>query len=179
MSSAVTVRDVMTREFLGVSEGDELVETVELLLEEGAECAVVLRGRDPVGLLSERDVLSLLVSGTDPASTTVSDVMSDGIVRINSGGSLTAAAGEMSREGVRWLLAVEDDDPVGVLTAHDIVAASTMVPGSEAESMAPSMVASDPEAEYDTQGICEACGTLARDLENANGQLVCPNCREA
>ena len=176
MSSAVTVRDVMTREFLGVSEGDELVETVEILLEEGAECAVVLRGRDPVGLVSERDVLSLLVRGTDPAAATVSDVMSDGIVRIDSGGSLATAAGTMSREGVRLLLAVENDDPVGVVTAHDVVAASTMVP--DVEGSAPSVAVNDPEAEYDTQGICETCGTLARDLVNANGQLVCPNCRE-
>ena len=162
-----------------LSEGDELLETIELLLEEGAECAVVLRGRDPVGLLSERDVLSLLVRGTDPSSATVSDVMSDGIVQIASGGSLTAAAGTMSREGVRWLLAVEDEDPVGVVTAHDVVAASTMVPEDDATSVTSSMVESDPEAEYDTQGICEACGTLARDLVNTNGQLICPNCREA
>ncbi len=177
MSSAVTVRDVMTREFLGVSEGDEVLETIELLLEEGSECAVVLRGRDPVGAVSERDALSVLVRETDPTSATVSDVMSDGIVRISSGASLPAAAGAMSREGVTWLLAVEDDGPVGVVTAHDIVTASTMVPDSNEAPTAVSMGANDPEAEYDTQGICEACGTLARDLVNENGQLVCPNCR--
>lgn len=178
MSSAVTVRDVMTREFVGVSEGDEIVETVELLLAEGAECAVVLRGREPVGAVSERDVLSLLVAGTDPTAATVSDVMRNGIVRIPSGGSLASAAAKMSREGTRWLLAIEDDEPVGVVTAHDIVAASTLVPGSD-DSVDATTLASDPEAEYDTQGICEACGMLARDLQNENGQLICPNCREA
>lgn len=176
MSSAVTVRDVMTREFLGVSEGDDIGETVSLLLEEGADCAIVLRGRDPVGAMSERDVLSLLVQETNLDSATVSDVMSDGIVRIASDASLSMAAETMSREGVKRLLAIEDDGPVGVVTAHDIVTASTMVPGSEEATMSPSMNA-EPEAEYDTQGICESCGTLARDLVNENGQLVCPNCR--
>lgn len=178
MSSAVTVRDVMTREFLGVSEGDPLLETVEMLLEDGTECAVVLRGRDPVGRLSERDALSVLVEGTDPAAATVADVMSDGVVRISSGASLTAAAGTMAREGVGWLLAIEDG-PVGVVSAHDIVAASTMVPDAEQSPTAVSTGVTDHEAEYDTQGICEACGTLARDLTNANGRLVCPNCRDA
>ena len=176
MSSAVTVRDVMTRQFLGVSEGDPLLETVELLLEDGADCAVVLRGRDPVGTLSERDALSLLVGETDPDAATVSEVMNDGVVRISSGASLAAAAGAMAREGVGWLLAVEDE-PAVVVTAHDIFAASTMVPDAE-ESRARSTGVTDPEAEYDTQGICEACGTLARDLVKANGQLVCTNCRE-
>jgi CBS domain-containing protein len=174
MSSAVTVRDVMTRQFLGVSEGDPLAETVELLLEDGTECAVVLRGRDPVGAVSERDALSVLVEEADPAAATVSDVMSDGVVRISSGASLGAAAGAMAREGVRWLLAVENE-PVGVVTAHDIVTATTMVPDADESPVG----ATDPEAEYDTQGICESCGALARDLVNANGRLVCPNCRDA
>ncbi|EMA47302.1 signal transduction protein with CBS domains, partial [Halococcus saccharolyticus DSM 5350] len=96
MSSAVTVREVMTREFVGVSEGDAVVETVELLLDEGAECAIVLRGRDPVGMLSERDALSLVTSDTDPATATVSDVMSDGVIQIPSDESLAAAAGVMT-----------------------------------------------------------------------------------
>ncbi|MGQ5516794.1 CBS domain-containing protein [Halococcus saccharolyticus] len=178
MSSAVTVREVMTREFVGVSEGDAVVETVELLLDEGAECAIVLRGRDPVGMLSERDALSLVTSDTDPATATVSDVMSDGVIQIPSDESLAAAAGTMGREGVRWLLAVEDEDPVGVVTAHDVVVASTMVPETDTGT-GPSSATTDPAAEYDTQGICEACGALANDLVNANGQLVCTNCREA
>ncbi|HET7323030.1 MAG TPA: CBS domain-containing protein [Halococcus sp.] len=176
MSTQITVRDVMTREFLGVSEGDDVRETVSLLLEDGIGYAVVLRGRDPVGAMSERDALSVLVAGTDPDSATVSDVMSDGIVRIHSGASLASAAGAMSREGVKWLLAIEDDEPAGVVTAHDIVVASTMVPDSDETSM-PSSGGTDPEAEYDTQGICEDCGALARDLVNQNGRLVCPNCR--
>lgn len=177
MSSAVTVRDVMTRQFVGVSESDGVVETVELLLAEGAECAIVLRGREPVGTLSERDVLSLVTGDTDPASATVSDVMSDGVIDVSSGESLAAAAGTMGREGVRWLLAIEDEEPVGVVTAHDVVVASTMMPEDDAGT--PATAATDPAAEYDTQGICEACGALARELANANGRLVCPNCREA
>jgi signal-transduction protein with cAMP-binding, CBS, and nucleotidyltransferase domain len=168
----------MTREFVGVSEGDRVVETVELLLEEGAACAIVLRGHDPVGMVSERDALSLLTSDTDPAATTVADVMSDGVIQVPSDESLTAAAETMGRESVRWLLATKDEDPVGVVTAHDIVVASTMVPEADTGTEPPSTT-SDPAAEYDTQGICEDCGALASDLVNANGQLVCANCREA
>ena len=29
-----------------------------------------------------------------------------------------------------------------------------------------------------TQGVCENCGALVPDLVTANGQAVCPNCRE-
>jgi CBS domain-containing protein len=171
MSSAVTVREVMTREFLGVSEGDDLLETVELLLAEEADCAVVLRGRDPVGALNERDALSVLVGGTDPDTATVGDVMSDGVVRIASDASLAAAAGAMAREDADWLLAVEDE-PVGVVSAYDVVAASTIAPDSSGIQ-----TATADSTPYDTQGICETCGALASDLVNVNGQSVCANCR--
>ena len=177
MSSAVTVRDVMTREFVGVSESDGVIQTVELLVAEGAECAIVLRGRDAVGMVSDRDALSVVTSDTDPAAATVADVMSDGVVRIPSSGSLATAAETMEREGVRRLLAIEEAEPVGVVTAHDVVAASTLVPEPGA-GVGPAPATTDPVAEYDTQGICEACGALAHDLVDANGRLVCPNCRE-
>ena len=177
MSSAVTVRNVMTREFVGVSESDGVIETVELLLAEGAECAIVLRGRDAVGMVSERDALSVVTNDIDSAAATVADVMSDGVVRVPSRGSLATAARTMEREGVRRLLAIEEAEPVGVVTAHDIVVASTLVPEPNA-GVGPASATTDPTAEYDTQGICEACGTLVRDLVNANGRLVCLNCRE-
>ncbi|WP_049913042.1 CBS domain-containing protein [Halococcus thailandensis] len=174
MSSAITVREIMTREFLGVSESDDLLETVELLLDEAADCAVVLRGPDPVGALDERDALSLLVGETDPAAATVTDVMDDGVVRVASDASLTAAAEAMAREEADWLLVVEDE-PVGVVSAYDIATASTIAPVVGDGTVS---TATEPSPTYDTQGICEHCGTLTHDLVTVNGQSVCANCRE-
>jgi CBS domain-containing protein len=188
MSGAVTVKDVMARDFLGVSEGDLVGETVELLLAEGVECAVVLRGHEPVGLLTERDALATLAGG-DPSSA-VADAMTDPAVTVPAGERLPAVAGRMAREGVRWVLAVTDDEPVGLVTAHDVVTASTLVPEADRTFDAdarfgadePVGLAGEPAVTgdgYSTQGVCEACGTLARGLADANGRLVCPNCREA
>jgi CBS domain-containing protein len=174
MSSAITVRDVMTREFLGVSEGDDLLETVELLLAEEAGCAVVLRGHDPVGALDERDALSTLVGDADPDAVTVGDVMSNGVVRVAADASLAAAAGAMARENTDWLLAVADE-PVGVVSAHDLVAASTIAPDADGET---GPTATPDAAAHDAQGVCETCGTLAGDLVSVNGQRVCANCRD-
>ena len=175
MSSAITVREIMTREFLGVSESDDLLETVELLLDEAADCAVVLRGRDPVGALDEQRKRIALVGETDPAAATVTDVMDDGVVRIASDASLAAAAGAMAREDADWLLVVEDE-PVGVVSAYDVATASTIAPAGEGGTVS---TTSDPTPAYDTQGICEHCGTLTHDLVNVNGQSICTNCRES
>ena len=52
MNENVTVREVMEREFVGVSESDGVLETSELLLREGSDLAVVLRGSEPVGVVT-------------------------------------------------------------------------------------------------------------------------------
>ncbi|WP_195155705.1 CBS domain-containing protein, partial [Halorubrum sp. AJ67] len=55
MRTDTTVRDVMHREFLGVSESDSLSDAAALLVEEETNCVVVVRGGDPVGRLESRD----------------------------------------------------------------------------------------------------------------------------
>ena len=138
MSASITVRDVMTREFVGVSEGDEVVSTARLLLEEGAECAVAMRGREPVGLLTERDLLAWFVggerggpasddsarntnAGSDPDTSDdpamVGDAMSTPVRTVPADDTLEEASREMSRRGVRWLVAI-DDEPSGVPIAR-------------------------------------------------------------
>jgi len=44
MRTDTTVRDVMHREFLGVSESDALADAAALLVEEGTDCLIVVRG---------------------------------------------------------------------------------------------------------------------------------------
>jgi len=53
MNRDVTVQEVMDREFVAASESDNALETVALMIREEAEPAVVLRGSEPVGVLSD------------------------------------------------------------------------------------------------------------------------------
>ena len=55
------VREVMTRDFVGVSESDDLLEAVRTIRNADATGALVLRGGEPVGYLSAGAVLDHLV----------------------------------------------------------------------------------------------------------------------
>ena len=187
MEGDVTVREIMTREFVGVSESDPVEGAVELLLEEGASVAVVLRGSDPVGMLTADDALALLTNEADPGETAVGDVMSGTVPRIGANAGITQAAGNMADSGVSCVL-VTEDDVVGIVTERDVVRATASLadrftmetprepePGpadSSAETAAPA------DAEYSNQSVCEICGSLTPDLQNFNGQLVCVDCRD-
>lgn len=194
----MTVRDVMTREFVGVSESDTVLGAVKLMHEEDAGYVVVLRGSEPVGIVTESDVLALVADERDPADVAVSSVMSDPVVSVDVDRALSDAAATMSREDIRRLAATSDGELAGVLSERDVIAASASlssvptireVPGdgvvgrSEAgeTQMGTEAASSSGESdryEYADRSICETCGSLSRGLANVNGQLICADCRD-
>lgn len=190
MKTEVTVREVMDREYVGANESDSLVETVELLLREDAETAIVLRGSNPVGVLTERDVLASLVDGPDPQTATVGDAMTESIPTVSPETSLDAAADEMSARSARRLVVTNGGEPLGLITEHDLLTTRTHNPAEDAEGQnvatieagAGTALAADNETEaednFEDQGICEVCGTFTRDLAAFNGQLLCADCRD-
>jgi len=186
MKPDVTVREMMDREYVGVSESDDLLETVELLLREDAEAAVVQRGSEHVGVLSERDILALLVDGPDPAEATVGDVMRDTIPTVSPDASLASAADRMSSHPTGRLLVTDGEEPVGMLTERDLLATRRHehneigTGASEAEAVTAEMHGTNdvPAGGFEDQGICEACGALTNDLMSFNGQLLCGDCRD-
>jgi CBS domain-containing protein len=188
MNAAVTVREMMDREYVGVSESDDLVDTVELLLREEAEAAVVQRGSEHVGMVTERDILALLVEGPSPEDATVGDAMTESVSTIEPEASLESAADMMSTRSTGRLLVSDGTEPLGFLTERDLLATRTherkeIEPGGpDADTVSVTMhgtaADSGPEDHFDDQGICEACGKLAQGLAGVNGQVLCSDCRE-
>ncbi|WP_408959092.1 cyclic nucleotide-binding/CBS domain-containing protein [Natrinema sp. 74] len=200
MESELSVRDVLTNEYVGVSESDSILETVRLMREERTSCALVVRGTDPVGIVTEWDVLGLVADEDDPAGTTVEEAMTAPVIAVGPDRSLTDVATTMARQNIRNVVVEDEDGLVGLVTQRDVIAAAgsfraTMTPVRSSEppldrdrEVADATTARATEAddarlvpnggdEYTTQGVCEACGSLADALWDANGQLVCADCR--
>jgi CBS domain-containing protein len=185
MDAELTVRDVMDREFVGVSEADDVRSVAELLLEEGAECAVVLRGQEPVGLLTERDVLSVVSEGRDPESVAVGDVVVGPVPTVGPDSRVDVAVDEMTTHGSRRLL-VAEGEVLGLVTEHDLLSATTIERYDEPVDVETAMNgdALDDDRAVTTdraisdQSICQECGALSRDLFEDDGRLLCPDCRD-
>lgn len=203
MESELSVRDVLTTEYVGVSESDTVRGAVELMRKERASCVLVVRGTEPVGIMTEWDVLGVVADDRDTDETTVGDVMSSPVITFGPTRSLTDAANVMARENIRNVVVEDEDGVIGLVTQRDVIAAAgsfqaTMTPtrsgnatlegNPPADDRAPqsatavaddagSPVPANGNDEYTTQGVCEACGSLADELWDANGQLVCSDCR--
>jgi CBS domain-containing protein len=185
MNTGLTVREVMNREFVGVSESDDVRSVAELLLEEGAECAVVLRGQEPVGLLTERDVLSVVSDGRDPGSVSVGDIVLGPVPTVAPDSRVDAAVDTMTAQGSRRLL-VTDEGVEGLLTEHDLLSATTIErydePADVEAALNGDALGDDRAVTTDRavsdQSICQDCGALSRELIEQDGQLLCPDCRD-
>ncbi|SFS05814.1 CBS domain-containing protein [Halomicrobium zhouii] len=194
MNRDVTVQEVMDREFVAASESDNALETVELMIREEAEPAIVLRGSEPVGVLSDRDVLEVVVDDdTNPTTVNVGDAMTESVPTITPEYTLAEARDRMAARSTKWLVVSSGGKPDGIVTEHDVLSSSTI--GTEIDAAngaseedshlvdaSTSTTASDAGAAeaggFEDQGICEKCGSLSRDLSAFNGQLLCADCRD-
>lgn len=182
MNRDVTVQDVMDREYVGVSESDELVDTVELLLRNDAETAIVQRGSELVGVMTQEDVLALIVEGPEPATAAVGDAMTESVPTVSPDTGLDAAADMMSARESRRLVVTAGSEPMGILSERDLLAGRGLGgpagPRDDGATTGATDIEGDSERSgYEDQSICEACGTFASDLSSFNGQLLCPDCR--
>lgn len=204
MESELSVREVLTNDYVGVSESDTVRGAVELMREERSSCVLVVRGTEPVGIMTEWDVLGVVTDEQDASETTVGDVMSSPVITFGPDRSLTDAANAMARENIRNVVVEDDDGVLGLVTQRDVIAAAgsfqatmtsprTVDAGAGLEASQPSderagqsqpsdesldsRALANGGDEYTTQGVCEACGSLADALWDANGQLVCADCR--
>lgn len=180
MNDPVTARDIMNRSFVGVNEADSVAGAAELMLQEGVDGAVVLRGSDPVGLFAATDLMNLVASGRDPSETQVADVMSDRLISITVDHRFEDAIATLADSDVRHMVVMDNGDIAGMVSEHDVVTAHSMmsIGPDNGESVQPEVDADlNPEG-VSSQGVCEICGSLSRDLVEINGQVACQACRE-
>ncbi|MFB6082079.1 MAG: CBS domain-containing protein [Halanaeroarchaeum sp.] len=177
----LTLRDVMTREYVGVSESDTVIGAVRLMRDDGAETAVVLRGKEPVGVLSAGDVLDLLASDGDVETQTVDEIMKRSPPKRRPDDAIAEAASAMASAETDQVLVAANGEILGVVTVRDVALYSWELSDPVQETTFLNEKREDQEASandaYSDQSICEACGALSRDLTNVNGQLLCPDCR--
>lgn len=176
----LALRDVMSHEFVGVSESDPLLDAVELMRSEDTTSAVVLRGSTPVGVVTSERLLDLMVDGEDPSEVSVGDVMEDTPESLSLDASVGDAADLMSRTNSPRVLVSDEDGVHGVVEARDVAPVMEPRGGASAIPVEPrdsDLASNSSEEEYAEQGVCEVCGNLTQELSAINGELRCPECQ--
>lgn len=130
------VKEAMNQGVITVNPESKPLDVFKKMYKEGVRRLFVLDADgDPKGVVSYSDLIGVLGSlrptNNEMASLTISDIMSEDVMTIDSDNGIEDAANLMVRADVSGLLVLEKDKPVGVITRTDIcrmVAAELLVP---------------------------------------------------
>lgn len=190
MQTDIPVKEVMTRDVCTVKKNDSVHNLAKKMVEYGVGSAVVIDNRIPVGIVTEKDLISKIVAKNKvPDKVTVEEVMSQPVITIKPSTSLRDAAEIMMKKGIRRLPVVDDSgNLIGIITDNDILSVSLDL--GEFASLLTQDAVGYPEKiesfggpvieheEEDISGICDRCGKHSDRLYNINGLKLCEDCAD-
>lgn len=106
--------------FLTVSHNDDAVTVIRKMLDVGVDHALVLKGSELVGIVTERDVINKMPEQSFMRYR-VHEVANRNPVRIGEDDSLAFAMEVMVKHGIRHLLITDQDRLLGIMTVKDIL----------------------------------------------------------
>jgi len=115
----VRISEVMTEAAVTDRPDDDLAAAARKMWEQQTGSLLVLDGEDLAGIITERDVLRAVATGT-PLDTPVSDVMSKDLITVEPGTSLREAARIMTEKWIRHLPVLESGRLVGIVSQRDL-----------------------------------------------------------
>jgi CBS domain-containing protein len=116
-----SVKDIMTKEVVKISVNDDVFVAAELMNSSEIGCLVVVDGENPIGIITERDIVRRVVAKELPLETKVSKVMSKSLITIDPEASLKEAARVMSSHKIRRLPVLKQNKLVGIIVSADFV----------------------------------------------------------
>jgi len=116
-----TVGSAMTRNIVTLKEDATLADAVDMMANHKISCVIVTRDQIPVGILTERDTVSLARTVNDPTRVHITRVMHSPVQTVDVHLPLQQAMRLMERSNIRRLVVVEGEILSGIITRHDIV----------------------------------------------------------
>jgi PAS domain S-box-containing protein len=116
------VSQVMTKILFTISKDMTVSQALRDMARQSLSCLVIARDDRPVGILTERDVVRLLVDRGDIWQLKVEEVMSSPVQTLSRQTPVHEAAKIMQKENIRRVVVVDEDGKiVGLTTQSDIV----------------------------------------------------------
>jgi len=113
----------MTKHVNTVNDTTSVTEATKIIAQDNCYdgYVVVLHKGQPVGMVSERDIIKqVFAQDRNPSTTPVSDIMSTPLHMIDPDEDLMKVAQMMHKHGVRKLIVAKDNIIQGIITSKDI-----------------------------------------------------------
>ena len=117
-----TVRDVMTPDPLTIRASEPVTQAASLMRDNGIGALIVMQSDELLGIVTDRDItIRIVAEGHDPSTTQISQAASTDLETLSPDADASEAAQRMSDRAIRRLPVVENNRPVGILSARRVV----------------------------------------------------------
>jgi len=116
-----SVKDIMTKKVISIDVENSVFEAAELMSSNQLGCLIIMDGKVPVGIITERDIVRRVVAKKLSSDTKILEIMSKSLVTVDPDVSLKEAARLMSSNKIRRLPVLKQGKLVGIVVASDFV----------------------------------------------------------
>jgi len=122
VAMSLLVQDVMTKNVITIDSSAPVRKVAELVDKYDIGCLIVMNGEEPVGIITERDMIKrVLLQFRDPRITRVSDIMSTPVIASSPETDIREALRLMTERRIKKLPVVQDGQLLGLVSLTDIV----------------------------------------------------------
>lgn len=183
METDIPLRDVMVQEVVKGAMNLNVMEAAKLMRKHDVDNIVVLNNGEPVGIVTEWDIISKLVSkDIKPSTVKLKDIMTTPLITASTNDRLSDIVQKMAAERIRRIPVIDSGELVGVVADVTVISISSEMNSIMAEliEINAGRATSGIECEGDGmgQGICEKCGSFSYFMEIHGGLMVCESCKE-
>ena len=117
-----TIADLMTTDPATVSPDDTVLRAAQLMDELNVGSLPVCRGRQVLGIITDRDIaVRATAAGLLPSMIDVDHVMSEGVRCCKAGDNANTVLRAMGQGQIRRMPVVDDDELVGMISLGDLI----------------------------------------------------------
>jgi len=116
------VASIMSREIISVSPDSLLQQAVDIMDAHHISFLIVAENRQPLGVLTERDMVRLACEQVDPGQTLVCDVMTSPVISVTEDADIFQVYDLLSSKKIRHMVVLDDAGQIaGLATLTDIL----------------------------------------------------------
>ena len=120
-NSSILVKDIMTKALISVNTETTVFQVAKMMQQGGIGAVLVKKDDHLVGIITDRDYATKIVSNNLPSDTSVEKIMSSPLITINFDESISAAAYRMTSKKIRKLPVTDNGKIIGLITSTDLV----------------------------------------------------------
>jgi CBS domain-containing protein len=118
----VQAKDVMTKKLMTIEPHAKIIEVIKLMVDHKVTgLPVVNEDMGLLGMVTEKDILKILLYGKDIRKRTASDLMTMGITSFNEDDDLMPILKSLVENNFRRVPILSDEALVGIISRRDII----------------------------------------------------------